>query len=155
MSSWHSFLVKPKNGLTIPFCQLHKERVVRWSNYNAWDFPLRLLLGEKSPSVKEIVMNKFSFENARVNKVWDNKNRFNLGILDTRAVAQPDGSYQSVFVASRIVTTANPDHLEFIRKNLVDTSDAVVNISGYMETKAGKKPGTWYDNLVITDIALA
>jgi hypothetical protein len=87
-------------------------------------------------------MNKFSFENARVNKVWDNKNRFNLGILDTRAVAQPDGSYQSVFVASRIVTTANPDHLE-------------VNISGYMETKAGKKPGTWYDNLVITDIALA
>jgi len=24
-----------------------------------------------------------------------------------------------------------------------------------METKAGKKPGTWYDNLVITDIALA
>ncbi len=53
-------------------------------------------------------MNKFSFENARVNKVWDNKNRFNLGILDTRAVAQPDGSYQSVFVASRIVTTANP-----------------------------------------------
>jgi len=100
-------------------------------------------------------MNKFSFENARVNKVWDNKNRFNLGILDTRAVAQPDGSYQSVFVASRILTTANPDHLEFIRKNLVDTSDAVVNISGYMETKAGKKPGTWYDNLVITDIALA
>lgn len=118
-------------------------------------FSLRLGLGEKSPSVKEIVMNKFSFENVRVNKVWDNKNRFNLGILDTRAVAQPDGSYQSVFVASRIVTTANPDHLEFIRKNLVDTSDAVVNIQGYMETKAGKKPGTWYDNLVVTDIQLA
>lgn len=118
-------------------------------------FSLRLGLGEKSPSVKEIVMNKFSFENARVNKVWDNKNRFNLSILDSRAVAQPDGSYQSVFVTSRIVTTANPEHLDFIRKNLVDAEDAVVNINGYMETKAGKKPGTWYDNLVITDIALA
>ena len=100
-------------------------------------------------------MNKFSFENARVNKVWDNKNRFNLGILDSRAVAQPDGSYKSVFVASRIVTTALPEHLEFIRKNLVDNPDAVINVSGYMETKAGKKPDTWYDNNVITDIALA
>ena len=100
-------------------------------------------------------MNKFSFENVRVNKVWDNKNRFNLGILDSRAVAQPDGSYQSVFVASRIVTTANPDHLEFIRKNIVEFPNTVVNIQGYMETKAGKKPGTWYDNLVVTEIALA
>ena len=100
-------------------------------------------------------MNSFSFENVKVNKVWDNKSRFNLGILDTRAVAQPDGSYQSVFVASRIVTTANPDRLEFIRKNLVDTQDAVVNIRGYMETKAGKKPGTWYDNLVVTELTLA
>ena len=100
-------------------------------------------------------MNTFSFESARVNKVWDNKNRFNLGIQDSRAVLQPDGSYKSVFVASRIVTTSDPDHLEFIRKNLVDTSDAVVNISGYMETKAGKKAGTWYDNLVITELTLA
>ena len=100
-------------------------------------------------------MNKFSFENARVNKVWDNKNRFNLGIQDTRAVAQPDGSFKSVFIASRKVTTNDPEIMEFIRKNLVDTSEAVVNISGYMETKAGKKAGTWYDNLVITDIALA
>lgn len=100
-------------------------------------------------------MNKFSFENAKVNKVWDNKSRFNLGILDSRAVAQPDGSYQSVFVASRIVTTANTDHLEFIRKNLVDATDCFINVSGYHETKPGKKPDTWYDNMVITEIALA
>lgn len=113
------------------------------------------MLGEKSPSEKEIVMNTFSFESARVNKVWDNKNRFNLGIQDTRAVAQPDGSFKSVFVASRIVTTSDPDHLEFIRKNLVDSDDCVVNIRGYMETKAGKKAGTWYDNMVITDIVMA
>ena len=100
-------------------------------------------------------MNKFSFENARINKIWDNKNRFNIGILDSRAVAQPDGSYKSVFIASRIVTTADPELVEFIRKNLVDNADAIVNINGYMETKAGKKKGTWYDNLVITELTLA
>lgn len=99
--------------------------------------------------------NTFSFENVRVNKVWDNKNRFNLAIQDTRAVAQPDGSFKSVFIASRIVTTANPEHLDFIRQNLVDTDEAIVNIRGYMETKAGKKPGTWYDNLVVTELSLA
>jgi len=100
-------------------------------------------------------MNSFSFENARINKVWDNKNRFNIGILDSRAVAQPDGSYKSVFIASRIVTTADPELVEFIRKNLVDNTDAIVNIRGYMETKAGKKEGTWYDNLVVTELTLA
>jgi hypothetical protein len=100
-------------------------------------------------------MNTFSFESARVNKVWDNKNRFNLGIQDSRAVSQPDGSFKSVFVASRIVTTNDADHMEFIRKNLVDSTDCVVNIRGYMETKAGKKAGEWYDNMVITDIVMA
>jgi hypothetical protein len=113
------------------------------------------VLGEKSSSEKEITMNTFSFESARVNKVWDNKNRFNLGIQDSRAVSQPDGSFKSVFVASRIVTTNDPDHMEFIRKNLVDSTDCVVNIRGYMETKAGKKAGEWYDNMVITDIVMA
>ena len=100
-------------------------------------------------------MNTFSFESARVNKVWDNKNRFNLGIQDSRAVAQPDGSFKSVFVASRIVTTNDADHMEFIRKNLVGSDDCVVNIRGYMETKAGKKAGEWYDNMVITELTLA
>lgn len=99
--------------------------------------------------------NSFSFESARVNAVWDNKNRFNLGIQDSRAVLQPDGSYKSVFVASRIVTTAQPEHLEFIRKNLVNSTDCLINVSGYMETKAGKKPDTWYDNMVITELTLA
>lgn len=99
--------------------------------------------------------NTFSFENVRVNKVWDNKNRFNLAIQDSHAVAQADGSFKSVFIASRIVTTATPEHLEFIRQNLINTDDAIVNIRGYMETKAGKEKGTWYDNLVVTELSLA
>lgn len=99
--------------------------------------------------------NTFSFESAKVNAVWDNKNRFNLGIQDSRAVLQPDGSYKSVFVASRIVTTADTDHLEFIRKNLVGSTDCFINVSGYHETKPGKKPDTWYDNMVITALTLA
>ncbi len=54
-----------------------------------------------------------------------------------------------------------PQIFQLIRGALLDPemddlpTDAVVNIQGYMETKAGKKPGTWYDNLVITDIVLA
>jgi len=98
-------------------------------------------------------MNSFSFESARVKKVFDNKGGITLAIQDNKAVSQADGSFRSVFVCSRLVGTADTDLLAFIRSNI--TPDSVVNVSGFMSTRAGKKDGEWFDNLVITSLTLA
>lgn len=98
-------------------------------------------------------MNSFKFESARVKKVFDNKGGITLAITDSKAVSEPDGSFKSVFVCSRLVGTADADLLKFIRDNIVENT--VVNVSGYMATRPGKKQGEWFDNLVVTELTLA
>jgi hypothetical protein len=111
------------------------------------------LLEESLYRIGDNNMNSFSFEGARVKKVFDNKGGITLAISDTKAVSQPDGSFKSVFVCSRLVGTADAELLAFIRDNV--SPDSVVNVSGFMSTRAGKKPGEWFDNLVLTSLALA
>ena len=92
----------------------------------------------------------FSGEGVRVNKVFDNKGGITLAIQDTKTMLQADGSFKSVFVCSRLVGTSDKVLLDYIRKNI--TEGSVVDVSGYMATKAGKKNGEWFDNNIIQKI---
>jgi len=45
--------------------------------------------------------------------------------------------------------------MKFIRENVTDNDEFVVNVNGYHTTTFSKKTDKWYENLVATDISIA
>jgi hypothetical protein len=75
-------------------------------------------------------------------------------VVDRRDDVQPDGSTQSKCVSARQVTFTDPVLVEFVRQNFNATSEFKVNITGYETSTYSEKNEKWYDNKIVTDIAL-
>lgn len=101
-------------------------------------------------------VNEFKFNNALLKSVQDYGNVVK-GIVQSRQTEYtPDGQIRSRFIASRQVTITDQDIIATLRPLLVDNTEFVVNLSGYMTTTVRENKGEtkWYDNQIVTSLEL-
>jgi hypothetical protein len=101
-------------------------------------------------------VNSFTFNNALLKSVKDYGNVIK-GIVQSRQTEYtPNGEIRSRFIASRQVTITEPHIIEQLRPLLVDNSEFVVNLSGYLTTTVRENKGEtkWYDNQIVTNLEL-
>ena len=101
-------------------------------------------------------VNSFTFNNALLKNIKDYGNVIK-GIVQSRQTEYtPDGQIRSRFIASRQVTITEPDIIQQLRPMLVDNSEFVVNLSGYLTTTVRDNDGQpkWYDNQIVTNLEL-
>jgi len=101
-------------------------------------------------------VNEFKFNNALLKSVQDYGNVVK-GIVQSRQTEYtPDGQIRSRFIASRQVTITDQDIIATLRPLLVDNTEFVVNLSGYMTTTVRENKGEtkWYDNQIVTNLEL-
>ena len=101
-------------------------------------------------------VNSFTFNNALLKSVQDYGNVVK-GIVQSRQTEYtPDGQLRSRFIASRQVTITDQDIIATLRPLLVDNTESVVNLSGYMTTTVRENKGEtkWYDNQIVTNLEL-
>jgi hypothetical protein len=99
-------------------------------------------------------VNSFTFNNALLKNVNDYGNVIK-GIVQSRQTEYtPDGQIRSRFIASRQVTITEPHIIQQLRPMLVDNSEFVVNLSGYLTTTVREQDGKpkWYDNQIVTSL---
>jgi hypothetical protein len=99
-------------------------------------------------------VNSFTFNNALLKSVKDYGNVIK-GIVQSRQTEYtPDGQIRSRFIASRQVTITEPHIIEQLRPMLVDNSEFVVNLAGYLTTTVRENKGEtkWYDNQIVTSL---
>lgn len=99
-------------------------------------------------------VNSFTFNNALLKNVNDYGNVIK-GIVQSRQTEYtPDGQIRSRFIASRQVTITEPHIIQQLRPMLVDNSEFVVNLSGYLTTTVRDQDGKpkWYDNQIVTSL---
>ena len=101
-------------------------------------------------------VNEFKFNNALLKSVQDYGNVVK-GIVQSRQTEYtPDGQIRSRFIASRQVTITDQDIIATLRPLLVDNTEFVVNLSGYMTTTVRENKGETkrYDNQIVTNLEL-
>ena len=99
-------------------------------------------------------VNTFTYKESILKGVRDYQTVIKGTVVDRRNDVQPDGSTKSKFVSARQVTFTDPVLVEFVRQNFNATSEFKVNITGYETSTYSEKNEKWYDNKIVTDIAL-
>ena len=75
-------------------------------------------------------------------------------MVDRKTEVLPDGKTKTKFVASRQVTITDPILVEFARQNFNPTGEYSVTITGYETSTYSEKNQKWYENKIVTDIAI-
>jgi hypothetical protein len=99
-------------------------------------------------------MNTFTYTESILKGVRDYQTVIKGTVVDRRDDVQPDGSTKSKFVAARQVTITDPILVEFARQNFNPLGEYKVTITGYETSTYSEKNQKWYDNKIVTDIAL-
>jgi hypothetical protein len=99
-------------------------------------------------------VNTFTYTESILKGVRDYQSVIKGTVVDRREDVQPDGSTKSKFVSARQVTFTDPVLVEFVRQNFNATSEYKVTINGYETSTFSEKNQKWYDNKIVTDIAL-
>ena len=104
-------------------------------------------------------MNTFTYSNTPTSEailkgVRDYQSTIKGTIVHRKTEVLPDGTTKSKFVASRQVTITDPILVAFARQNFNATDSYAVNITGYETSTYSEKNKQWYDNKIVTDIAL-
>ena len=105
-------------------------------------------------------MNTFTYSNTPTSEsilkgVRDYKTIIKGTVVHRSTEVLPDGKTKTKFVASRQVTITDPVLVEFARQNFNTTDSYAVNITGYETSTYSEKSEKWYDNKIVTEIALA
>jgi len=99
-------------------------------------------------------VNTFTYTESILKGVRDYQSVIKGTVVDRKEEVLPDGTTKSKFVSARQVTITDPILVEFARQNLNATSEYKVNITGYETSTYSEKNKQWYDNKIVTDIAL-
>ena len=99
-------------------------------------------------------VNTFTYTESILKGVRDYQSVIKGTVVDRREDVQPDGSTKSKFVSARQVTFTDPILVEFVRQNFNATSEYKVTINGYETSTFSEKNQKWYDNKIVTNIAL-
>ena len=99
-------------------------------------------------------MNTFTYTESILKGVRDYQSVIKGTVVDRKTEVLPDGTTKSKFVSARQVTITDPVLVEFARQNFNATSDYLVTITGYETSTYSEKNKQWYDNKIVTDIAL-
>ena len=99
-------------------------------------------------------MNTFTYTESILKGVRDYQTVIKGTVVDRKKELLPDGSIKSKFISARQVTFTDPILVEFVRQNFNATSEYKVNITGYETSTFSEKNQKWYDNKIVTDIAL-
>jgi len=99
-------------------------------------------------------VNTFTYTESILKGVRDYQTVIKGTVVDRREDVQPDGSTKSKFVSARQVTFTDPVLVEFVRQNFNATSEYKVTLAGYETSTYSEKNQKWYDNKIVTDIAL-
>ena len=99
-------------------------------------------------------MNTFTYTESILKGVRDYQSVIKGTVVDRRDEVLPDGTTKSKFVASRQVTITDPILVAFARQNFNNTDEYRVTITGYETSTFSEKNQKWYDNKIVTDIAL-
>jgi hypothetical protein len=99
-------------------------------------------------------MNTFTYTESILKSVRDYQSVIKGTVVDRREEVLPDGTTKSKFVAARQVTITDPILVAFARQNFNATSEYKVSITGYETSTYSEKNQKWYDNKIVTDIAL-
>ena len=99
-------------------------------------------------------MNTFTYIESILKGVRDYQTVIKGTVVDRKEEVQPDGSTKSKFISARQVTFTDPILVEFVRQNFNATSEFKVNLTGYETSTYSEKNEKWYDNKIVTSIAL-
>jgi hypothetical protein len=99
-------------------------------------------------------VNTFTYSESILKGVRDYQSIIKGTVVDRKTEVLPDGKTKSKFVASRQVTITDPILVEFARQNFNATSEYLVTITGYETSTYSEKNQKWYENKIVTDIAL-
>jgi hypothetical protein len=99
-------------------------------------------------------VNTFTYTESILKGVRDYQTVIKGTVVDRKAEVLPDGTTKSKFVAARQVTITDPILVAFARQNFNATSEYLVTITGYETSTYSEKNKQWYDNKIVTDIAL-
>jgi hypothetical protein len=99
-------------------------------------------------------MNTFTYSESILKGVRDYDTVIKGTVVDRKDEVLPDGTTKSKFVASRQVTITDPILVAFARQNFNNNDEYKVTITGYETSTYSEKNQKWYDNKIVTDIAL-
>ena len=99
-------------------------------------------------------MNTFTYTESILKGVRDYQSIIKGTVVDRKTEVLPDGKTKSKFVASRQVTITDPILVEFARQNFNPTGEYSVTITGYETSTYSEKNQKWYENKIVTDIAI-
>lgn len=100
-------------------------------------------------------MNTFTYTDSILKGVRDYQTVIKGTVVDRKTEVLPDGTTKSKFVSARQVTITDPILVDFARQNFNATSEYLVTITGYETSTYSDKNEKWYDNKIVTEIALA
>ena len=99
-------------------------------------------------------MNTFTYTESILKGVRDYQSVIKGTVVDRKDEVLPAGTTKSKFVASRQVTITDPILVAFARQNFNNNDEYKVTITGYETSTYSEKNQKWYDNKIVTDIAL-
>ena len=99
-------------------------------------------------------MNTFTYTESILKGVRDYQSIIKGTVVDRKTEVLPDGKTKSKFVSARQVTITDPVLVEFARQNFNATDSYTVTISGYETSTYSEKNKQWYENKIVTNIAL-
>ena len=125
------------------------------TNHQVSGSPTRCDRGNRLNQTKgDTTVNTFTYTESILKGVRDYQTVIKGTVVDRREDVQPDGSTKSKFVSARQVTFTDPVLVEFVRQNFNATSEYKVTLAGYETSTFSEKNQKWYDNKIVTDIAL-
>ena len=125
------------------------------TNHQVSGSPTRCDRGNRLNQTKgDTTVNTFTYTESILKGVRDYQTVIKGTVVDRREDVQPDGSTKSKFVSARQVTFTDPILVEFVRQNFNATSEYKVTLAGYETSTYSEKNQKWYDNKIVTDIAL-
>jgi len=99
-------------------------------------------------------VNTFTYTESILKGIRDYQTVIKATVVDRKDEVLPDGNTKSKFVASRQITITDPVLVEFARQNFNALGEYKVTITGYETSTFSEKNQKWYDNKIVTDIAL-
>jgi hypothetical protein len=125
------------------------------TNHQVSGSPTRCDRGNRLNQTKgDKQVNTFTYTESILKGVRDYQTVIKGTVVDRKEEVLPDGTTKSKFVSARQVTITDPILVEFARQNFNATSEYKVTINGYETSTYSEKNKQWYDNKIVTDIAL-